>query len=176
MVMLLEKTKDFLQLADEDTKKLDLSKFEGWNRTHFPKGKVRCVHVNRHAIMQNVKRGKNHPTIVVRDGDETHQFHYAIMFGQTNIGFDANPENVEANVYIETEGKILCFNDPAGEDGVPLNPRDKQKPKRNWLKGLVSLPSKMWKGIKFGSWHAARNTPLLGCLVDFEYWHPDTTK
>jgi hypothetical protein len=113
----------------------------GMKRVMFPKGKKRFVHVNRHAIVDNMKGG-NFPTVMVVDHDGTrHEFH-AALFGGGILKFGDEP-SVEAKVYIVTTSKIVGFIDPDAErtwESQALKKREEQEATR--------LRAEWWAGVR----------------------------
>jgi len=176
--MLLAEGLDQIIINDE-VKSLDLSKYDGWERVHFPEGTQKYIHVNRHAIMRNMKEDANYPTIIVLEEGVEHQYHHAVMFGAVSLEFDRYPqsEGVRANVYMETHGKILCFKDPLGPSFLTLDPRkpdDSVSDPRyrrlgKFVKNVIKFPFVLFRNTFMT---IVVNTPVLECLVDPERKDP----
>lgn len=135
----------------------------GMKRTHFPVGKTRRIHVYRPAIMENMRKGKNHPTAVVVDGEQRSYFHAVVFDGKAALKFDSETE--DANVYLVTAGKIMGFTDPDGDPPYEFNA--KPQPKRtvwdviSWCLERVKTPFRV-----------VGRAPGVNCLTLHAFDHP----
>lgn len=157
---------DFLEQEDSLVGELK----PGMKRVMFPKGKKRFVHVNRHAIVDNMKGG-NFPTVMVVDHDGTrHEFH-AAAFGGGILKFGDEP-SVEAKVYVVTTGKIVGFIDPDAErtwESQALKKREEQEAARKraeWWAGV----REWWTNLFF----TVAEAPVVSCITfhqfDRRFW------
>jgi hypothetical protein len=86
---------------------------ESAKRVVFPAGKRRFVCVNRLAIVENLRRSRNHPTvIVVEDGKES-QFHAAQCNGL--LRFAPLVEEAKAPVHVATDEEIIAYEFPEAD-------------------------------------------------------------
>ena len=134
--------------ANEDSDDPNAPPFSGQKAAIYEAGTRRIVHVNRPAIVANIKDKKTFPTCVVIGAEgKKSQFHTVIMSGSTSLGFDR--DHADANVYLVTYGEIRGYVDPSMEEKfVEPEPRPRRK-----IWGDIFRP-------------VVKNVPLIGCLLE----------
>jgi hypothetical protein len=74
----------------------------------------KIIHVNKHVIVANAKRGENNPPLTVRTSDETYRTHGVTILGPSVVVHRPDkPLSCGAKVWIETRS-IVNF------DGVSM--------------------------------------------------------
>jgi len=87
----------------------------------FESGKVRQICVSRAAIFENMRTGKNYPTVLVVDDGIPKEYHAVNTTG--TLRFDATRNDLPAKVFIETDAEFDAFIDPEAEPTYLSLPR-----------------------------------------------------
>lgn len=79
----------------------------------LPAGKLRQVCVSKKAIQENMRTGKNYPTVLVVENGIPKEYHAANVNGM--LQFDPNRTDLPAKVFIETTDELTVFINPRAE-------------------------------------------------------------